>query len=56
MQRWGRFFTGKVLERGLSTETIGEWSAAFEAVLALIQVLSDGLYDWLHVQGMMACC
>ena len=38
MQRWGRFFPGKVLERGLSTETIQEWSADFGAVLALIKV------------------
>ena len=38
MQRWGRFFPGKVLERGLSTETIQEWSADLIAVLALIKV------------------
>ncbi|CAK0761646.1 hypothetical protein CVIRNUC_002881 [Coccomyxa viridis] len=37
MQRWGRFFPGKVLERGLSTETIQEWSANFGAILALIK-------------------
>ena len=47
MQRWGRFFPGKVLERGLSTETVQEWSADFEAVLALIKVR-----QW----AFMICC
>ena len=39
MQRWGKFFPDKLTERGLSTETIQEWAANFEAVLALIKVL-----------------
>lgn len=47
MQRWGRFFPGKVLERGLSTETIQEWSADFGAILALIKV---------HQWAFMICC
>ncbi len=47
MQRWGRFFPGKVLERGLSTETIQEWSADFGAILALIKVR-----QW----AFMICC
>lgn len=39
MQRWGKFFPDKLTERGLSSGTIQEWAANFEAVLALIKVL-----------------
>ena len=38
MQRWGRFFPDKLEERGLSAETIEEWAANLEAVLASIKV------------------
>lgn len=37
MQRWGKFFPDKLTERGLSSGTIQEWAANFEAVLALIK-------------------
>ena len=38
MQRWGRFSPGKLAERGLRADTINEWAADLESVLALIKV------------------